>query len=681
MSNDDNSMDSFMNFFYIGLGDDPNKWKDFFVNFLRGRTEHHRIGLLCAAYYMVNGTYISTLDESAEDRRTSENLADNNMENMQKIIELIWKNSWEKENWNLDNFGSDDWYKKIIYHEDFKKICQTPIFLPPFYCGILSGEYLLNLLHSDVTDNQKILKLALKDWHVSPQDSNFYKSRRFFEDNIAHHSYIKQFKDNLTPRFCKFEKVRKRMKNDILWDLFEWYGYIEYDLYENTNLANIFEKVFSNPYVSGGAFNFYRTEKIELPKSYQAMIFFKTMLLQNINFQTQSMINEAVRIVVKLKLCTEAFIGAFQNDIFQITSAEIIHKENNDLKKLDEVVVNYQNWIKEKISEIPQLTETIQDAVDEKSAESEELYKFVLLKIICREIQALRATYENAFILSPKIFDKNNQVRLYCEIDPNERILVDDWETFREKYSFQLKKFFPEVTDDEEMKKYWSCAVNVLAFCFPARLGLNFDDSKSNSSQKVKTIPKSITWKWLKAHGVDIGQIKTSEIFSMMYFIISFGKQSVIIKGKGTVFYNRIADEKSNVKVGRRKTLFEALRQIHKHYVAETKPEYNEAFAFQIIWWLAEQENSFTYTKGTIDICRKFVLAVLTAIEDIFKFDNLDFCLKELKTLSHWADSVLDEIYKKSFGTSLQEINNNMGEKLKDIRREVFEELSELKTV
>ena len=72
---------------------------------------------------------------------------------------------------------------------------------------------------------------------------------------------------------------------------------------------------------------------------------------------------------------------------------------------------------------------------------------------------------------------------------------------------------------------------------------------------------------------------------------------------------------------------------------------------------------------------------MLTAIEDIFKFDNLDFCLKELKTLSHWADSVLDEIYKKSFGTSLQEINNNMGEKLKDIRREVFEELSELKTV
>lgn len=81
------------------------------------------------------------------------------------------------------------------------------------------------------------------------------------------------------------------------------------------------------------------------------------------------------------------------------------------------------------------------------------------------------------------------------------------------------------------------------------------------------------------------------------------------------------------------KKLFEALRQIHKHYVAETKPEFNEAFAFQIVWWLAEQEKSFTYTKGTIDICRKFVLGMLTAIENIFKFDDLEFCLKELKIL------------------------------------------------
>ena len=654
--------------FAFELNHSPNKWKKFFIDFIKGDTEYHgnseyhTAGLLSAARYMMKNPDTASLDEFFDAKQNFDILAENNAKNMGKIIELIWKNSWEKENWNLNNFGSDDWYKKIIYHEDFKEICKTPIFLPIFYSGILSGEYLLNLLHSDVSDNKKIFKIKWeKDYNenknatepkndskgdIQKYDENYgEKWRRFFSEKSNSNCYKQQFEQVLSMSFEKFENV-KDGKRGILWELFEWYGYIEYDLYEKKpKLKNLLAEVLKNPYFSGGAFNAYLTGKMELPKLYQGMTLLKTLLLQNINFKTQSKINVLVGIVSKLRFCMEFFVDFFQNYLFRITRAEILQPKNG-IQKLDELVTEQLHWIEEKISEISKRKKPVKNELGEIKATKEELYKFIFVKIICRELQALKSTYENNFILFPKIFDKYDQVRLYCEIDPNEKIEVDDWETFQEKYSFQLKKFFPEVTDDEEMKKYWLCAVSVLAFCFPAKFGLVVDE---------ETVPKVMSVKWLKDHGVNIGQIGTAEIFLIMCLIIYSKKQPIKLKGDDTAFYQYILDETNTTIEDRKGLLFvDALQKIQKHYLSKQKPAFNETLTFQIIWWVSEKSSSFMLTKEAIDIRRKFLMSVLTAIENILKFEDLDFCLTELEKLNSWLNSVGKEIFEINFGTELQ---------------------------
>ena len=93
---------------------------------------------------------------------------------------------------------------------------------------------------------------------------------------------------------------------------------------------------------------------------------------------------------------------------------------------------------------------------------------------------------------------------------------------------------------------------------------------------------------------------------------------------------------------------------IQKHYLSKQKPAFNETLTFQIIWWVSEKSSSFMLTKEAIDIRRKFLMSVLTAIENILKFEDLDFCLTELEKLNSWLNSVGKEIFEINFGTELQ---------------------------
>lgn len=323
------------------------------------------------------------------------------------------------------------------------------------------------------------------------------------------------------------------------------------------------------------------------------------------------------------------------------------------IEKSEQIISGYSVWIKEKISEIPNVTDSI---FGEFKVNSEELYKFVLLKIILREIQSAKSTYKNTFVLSSKIFEKYNQVRLYCENNYSEKIDVDNWEDFKEKYSFNLKTFFQEISEPEEMEKYWLCAVTVLAICFPARLGLIVNKKKFN-------IPKVISVQWLKEHGVDISKIYAWEIFSLMCISISAKEQPVEMQGKNTVFYKKLSEQVNNIDKSRKKFLFDALRQISKHYLSKNKPDFNEVFAFQVIWWLSEQNSSFTLTKETIDVCRKFLMSAFTAIENILRFNDLEFCLNNLKNLRSWLNSVNDEMLKKNFELDFQKNLSGTGRK------------------
>ena len=654
--------------FYFKLGNNPNEWKKFFIKFLKEQDDFHKRVLLYAAFFMFNANdfvpsakpeeYIPFFDD--------ENLADSNMENMQKIIELIWKNSWEKGNWNLDNFGSDDWYKKVIYHEDFKEICKTPIYLPCFYRGILSGEYLLYLLHSDITDDKKFLKFEWANRIVELKENHDNKIRRFFRDK-QNNSYKRQFEEILSMSFSKFDEENRSKKNSLLLDLFEWYGYIEYDLYEFAGLPNLLKNVFENPYISGGIFNLYRTGKIKLTKSGQGITLLKTLLFQNTNFNTQVKFGEISDIIFKLRSATEIFISISQQHLIHIMKSEIM-QFHHGIEKCDKIVSDYQDWIKEKISDIPNLTDSTSSEIKDNL---EELYKFVLLKIILREIQSAKSTYENTFILSSKIFEKYPQVRLYCENNSNEKIDVDNWEDFKEKYSFNLKTFFPEIIEPKKMKEYWLCAVAVLAICFPARLGLVVNKKNFN-------IPKVISIKWLKEHGVEIGNIFAWEIFSLMCIAISAEEYPVEMKGKDTVFYKKLSEQDDNISESRKRFLFDALRQISKHYLAKNSPDFNEVFAFQVIWWLTEQNSGFTLAKETINTCREFLLSVFTAIENILKFDDLEFCLNNLKNLRSWLNSVNNEMLKKSLKLDFQKICQMLEEKQENECRKFFEELREL---
>ena len=675
---DDNEpLDFLSKIFCFVLGTNSEKWKNFFRVSLKSRTNLNMEILSYAAHYMVKNFSTAFFDELFDSERTAENLADSNAQNMQKIINLIWKNSWEKDNWNCDNWGNLDWYKEIIYSNDFKEICRTPIYLPIFYCGFLSGEYLLSLLHFDVTDNKKILKIKWKKNHTesgneksdSAEENYSDKWRRFFSCKNGSNCYQQQFEEVLSVSFEKFEAKNYRQKA-IMRDLFEWYGYIEYDLYnKKPHLKNLLAEVFKNPYLSGGSLNVYLTEKMKFPNPYQGMLLLKTLLLQNINFSTQSRINDIVIIINKLRFDMELFVGLFRTYLANITRAEIM-QPHKGLKKFDELVTDFQHCIEEKIYEIPKLKKSAKNEVAEIQATHEEFYTFVFVKIILREIQALKSTYENTFILSPKIFYKYDQVRLYCEINPNEKIEVEDWETFREKYFFQLKKFFPEVTGDEEMKKYWSCAVNVLVFCFPARFGLVISE---------KTVPKVISVKWLRDHGVDIGEINTAEIFWMLSFIIYSKDFPIKLKGDSTAFYQYILDETNRTIEDRTGLLFvDALKKIQKHYLSKQKTTFNEVLTFQIIWWLSEQGDSFLLTKETIEICRKFLMSVLTAMENILKFEDLEFCLTELKNLNSWLHCVGNEIFNEKCNMDFQKIFQVEEEKLHNIRIEFYKEILEM---
>ena len=213
--------------------------------------------------------------------------------------------------------------------------------------------------------------------------------------------------------------------------------------------------------------------------------------------------------------------------------------------------------------------------------------------------------------------------------------------------------------------------MSVLAFCCPAKFGLVVDE---------ETVPKVMSVKWLKDHGVNIGQIGTAEIFLIMCLIIYSKDRPIKLKGKDVTFYQCILDKKDKNVADRKGLLFvDALQKIQKHYLSKQKPAFNEALTFQIIWWLSEQGDSFLLTKETIDICRKFLMSILTAIENILKFNDLEVCLKELKILDSWLHSVGNEIFNEKCNMDFQKIFQEEEEQFQNIRIEFYKEMLETK--
>lgn len=70
-----------------------------------------------------------------------------NESNIRRVINIIRKNKWEQEEWDENN----------IYAEDFKEICRTPIYIPFICPELLSGEYVVFLLHPDLPETAKEL--------------------------------------------------------------------------------------------------------------------------------------------------------------------------------------------------------------------------------------------------------------------------------------------------------------------------------------------------------------------------------------------------------------------------------------------------------------------------------------------------------------------------------------------
>ena len=582
---------------------DVNKWNEFLKAFIYDTSDNMEIARGIILKYSMT-IQEKTVYKKIDAISVLENfVGEKNFDNLLKIVKLIKKNSWEKGTWNNENTYTDDF--KEICNTTFKILCKNA----GMYGDIFSGVYVLNLFHSTNFNNDSEIKLI---WRSGLHDNNTEdyprKYKKFFS---SPNSYCKYFEEKLQISFEQL-KTSEKKKDTVLWNLFEAYSYAVEDLGSKRKTKNKILQLFDKPYLClfGEQFIFDNAGDFDVADEYKGMIFFKTILFQNLNEDHKQ---RAVKLYDSLGfawIIMQATVMSVLCCLNQIFNSKTLLREKENL------ISKIQDDIDKCLQSMPITEKSSSDKVEKIVVTEENVCGVILDRMNWLEFRALREIIKNTFIVFPQFYDTYEQVTLYSQTDFNETIGVSNWTDFKEKYNYHLKVFFPD-TDVDELKKYWNIAIKLLSDST-----FNIAESK-NSAQSEK-----------------IDTRRTKAVFSIMFLIANSLNYNVEMSGKNTKFYNGVKNLNSKLAESGTQTLYNALRKMETHYNSEQSPHFKIIFFLQFIWWLLEQEFSFKIPEETMNLIRKFIVRFLDECEIIMRINDFDKSVEGAMSLKKWAENL-----------------------------------------
>ncbi len=573
-----------------------------------------------------------------------------NEANIRRVIDLVRKNKWEQEEWNEDN----------IYTEDFKEICRTPIYIPFISPELLSGEYVVFLLHPDLPETannisgtcagkEKLNCIGFKhttDLSISEEDFGYNKAddkkrrTRFFGDNNPKGKpIIKQFEEKLSVSFdeifpdYKGNRNVKDRKRTIGWQLFEEYAYAGYDINLASGETEDLLDLLDDNYVANNLFSSYSKE-MNLQKRYAGCLLFKTVMFQHLH---------------KSKAQCEMSYFATSLGTLQMLVLEFQHAVRRHMAKLSEWrkgvyprpdtwFVNCQKsflkWCGQLLVDIPT---SANSPIGEKDAKritlnEEGIYETVLWRLLIAESKATLNTIRSVFYVPEQSFSEIEKLNQYKQMAPNSPIAVSDWKSFQQKYCRQLEEFFPDKSE-RNLKNCWLLAIKAILYCMPY-------------AYVADNIPTTVTEEWLQSENVKIDTMQCRLVFAVMHIIFYSSSWEVCVKSlrgrnlqeqKKPKVFHKLASEKE---LGRASN-----SNLHRIIVGLRKDTLQDAMIVELRYLMQEYLAGFKLRNKEISDVRNVARMLMDQyLQSICNADDKDVCLNNVKALSYRLQKGLEKI-------------------------------------
>jgi len=426
--------------------------------------------------------------------------------NIWQVINLIWNNNWEGDTWDNSN----------IYNNDFKKICRTPVYIPFIYAEIISGEYILYLLHPqdnnciytkmNISNDSNSLYFIHKinipyldndDSSYNLDDDRIRRTRFIGAKNDKGITILSQFENKLGISFDTisngdvYGKDHRIWKSTASWQLFEEYAFSAYDINSELGETTYLLDLLYESYVANNVLSSFNIN-MSLSKRYNGLLLFKTILFQHIS-------DEELRGDINyIGLC----LSAINNLIFKITNRlrhhlyTIYEYKNTGSAQLQRMLESSKNYylswgynLFDDILTIASLVKPKQCYICSKQLErgnvslmqeyqkykdiddfekievtNKNIYQVIILRILLTESIATIKNITNTFKI-PLQSDKDTIAILRKEnISLNTIIGASNWNEFRTKHHRIIELFFPE-KGDKELKQIWLLAIKVILYC------------------------------------------------------------------------------------------------------------------------------------------------------------------------------------------------------------------------
>lgn len=424
--------------------------------------------------------------------------------NISAIIDLIWANHWE----------TDVWDNAAIYDDDFKTICKTAIYIPFIYMDLLSGEYIIHLLHPDELKLEYRTTLPAQEMGETDDsykvrcNADILKSKN---GNLL--KWIKNFEDTLSVSFeLIFQNETKRgkqRKGTIGYQFFDEYGYAAYEINKETGRSQNLLGLYDEPYVNNiGKITL--GLDIQLLEHCDGLVLFKTILFQHL---CQSDVRDEIFIfTVHMQTLVREIVSVkntFETYLASVSERRKLSPAGED-SKYREQIENSIKWILEEIQEIQEIVNINDEQSNESSPlipmEPASLYTTILWKILLLEAKAIIRTIKNTLSASVKSHSEIEKLHQYLRMNPSLPIGLKTWKNFKNSFSEQLDEFFPNTTD-RDLENLWMLAIKIIIYCDPNRFHLPKDTE----------IPKKLTQKWLNKVGIE--QLPAGGLFATMLLL------------------------------------------------------------------------------------------------------------------------------------------------------------------
>ena len=579
------------------------------------------------------------------------NIIKSNEKNLRRVIEIIHRNRWELSRSDL---------MINIFSSDFKELCSTAIYLP-FCCPTpLSGEYVLNLLHPhQISYYHKYNVYSMRDKKGQQQTryNNLYMR--------LYSSYIKDFDSYLDINMKKFFNESavtygKKRKGTIGEKILNEYDYASYELsffykfhkfpkgihlhrkenaspknglarkIHKTNLLKMLNEHYASPFAM-----YFQEGRFETQNNYRGMLFFKTILIQNVEkdqqyklFSAINSMKKAFKNILKISNITKKYFEC-------IVTVKRQASNSNDMRIYDNILSEYTKWIKKKLNDFQNNSnQFIKENKKDIHITEENLYEVVFWKIFLKERIGIIKSIVHASQIPQISHGGLEEVMRYMALHPKENINVRNWEEFKEKYGEDMNDFFPNLSE-KTIENTWLASIYIFLCFFPTRFSV---------SMRKKDLPKKLTHDWIKKHEIDIRFVTSREIFSMMYLLMDSGNWFVRVTGTDTKYYKELRENAE--KVSRYdKSLQNILKNIRTHFTTKKPLMQDSVLMLQTILWMTEEDAGFFMKDDAI----KFFREANTFLMDIYKTrivgkGEINQCVQNAEALTAWIDSSLIEV-------------------------------------